>query len=47
MVKKFNLDSYVKHLSNPNKSQLKRQISEEISDLDLTRYFGKRFQKCD
>jgi hypothetical protein len=42
MVKKFNLDLYLKHLKNPNKNELKRQITEEITDTDLTRYFGKK-----
>lgn len=42
MVKKFNLQNYLKHLSNPNKTQLQQQIKEEITDSDLTRYFGKR-----
>ena len=42
MVKKFNLQKYLKHLSNPNKAQLQQQIKEEITDSDLTRYFGKK-----
>ena len=42
MVKKFNLQKYLTHLSNPNKAQLQQQIKEEITDSDLTRYFGKR-----
>jgi hypothetical protein len=42
MVKKFTLNKYIKHLKNPNKEELKRQIKEEITDSDLTRYFGKR-----
>jgi len=42
MVKKFNLQFYLKHLTNPNREQLQRQIKEEITDIDLTKYFGKR-----
>jgi hypothetical protein len=42
MVKKFNLDFYLKHLSHPNKKQLQQQISEEITDDDLVRYFGQK-----
>ena len=37
MVKKFNLQHYLNHLKNPNKQKL-----QEITDGDLTRYFGKR-----
>ena len=42
MVKKFNLQHYIHHLKNPNKQKLQQQIKEEITDGDLTRYFGKR-----
>ena len=42
MVKKFNLQHYLNHLKNPNKQKLQQQIKEEITDSDLTRYFGKR-----
>ena len=42
MVKKFNLQHYIHHLKNPNKQLLQQQIKEEITDSDLTRYFGKR-----
>ena len=42
MVKKFNLQHYLTHLKNPNKQKLQQQIKEEITDSDLTRYFGKR-----
>ena len=41
MVKKFNLQRYIHHLKNPNKSILQKQIKEEITDSDLVRYFGK------
>ena len=42
MVKKFNLQHYIHHLKNPNKQKLQQQIKEEITDNDLTQYFGKR-----
>ena len=42
MVKKFNLQLYLSHLKIPNKKKLQQQIKEEITDSDLTRYFGKR-----
>ena len=42
MVKKFNFITYLKHLTKPNTELLKKQITEEITDTDLTRYFGKR-----
>jgi hypothetical protein len=42
MVKKFNVDFYIKHLKNPNKTQLQKQIKEEITDTDLLRYFGQK-----
>ena len=42
MVKKFNLQHYIHHLKNPNKQKLQQQIKEEITDSDLTCYFGKR-----
>ena len=45
MIKKFNLQNYLKHLNNPNKSQLKKQITEEITDSDLTRYFDQKNYK--
>jgi hypothetical protein len=45
MVKKFVLKKYLSHLRNPNKEQLRRQIREEITDGDLTRYFGKKDYK--
>ena len=42
MVKKFNLQHYLNRLNNPNKQLLQQQIKEEITDSDLTRYFGKK-----
>ena len=42
MVKKFNLQLYLNHLKNPDRQKLQQQITEEITDGDLTRYFGKK-----
>lgn len=45
MVKKFQINKYIHHLSNPDRATLQQQITEEITDGDLTRYFGKKDYK--
>lgn len=45
MVKKFQINKYIHHLSNPDRVMLQQQITEEITDGDLTRYFGKNDYK--
>ena len=36
----FNINNYIKRLQNPNKQQ-QQEIKQEITDGDLTRYFGR------